>query len=126
MRLPAGSPPTSCIAFFGLRSTAQMSVAARLTAGTTLPRIFGMKSTTPTSAATTAIAIRVVLPEESLLLCVSTAVAVIARRDEEQDHLDRAADAGAEHHGACRRRDRHALLVEVVELQRGAADAVAA
>ena len=62
----------------GVRSTAQMSAAARWAAGTTLPRTFGMKSTMPTSPATTAIAISVVLPEESLLLLVSTAVAVIA------------------------------------------------
>ena len=45
-------------------------------------------------------------------------------RGEEQHHLDRAADAGAEDHGAAARRHRDALLVQVVELQRGAADAV--
>ena len=78
MRFPAVSPPKSCSAFFGLRSTVQMSSAAFFTAGTTLPRIFGTKSTMPISAATTAIAIRVVLPEESLLLLVSTVVAVMA------------------------------------------------
>ncbi len=55
-----------------------MSLAARLTAGTTLFLILGMKSTTPTSAAMIAMASRVVLLDESLLLLVSTAVAVIA------------------------------------------------
>ena len=69
------SPPKSCSAFFGLRSTAQMSLAAFFTAGTTLPRILGMKSTTPTSAATTAIAPSV-MPPPLLLLLVSTVVAV--------------------------------------------------
>ena len=78
MRLPAVSPPKSRIAFFGLRSTAQMSEAARLTAGTTLPRILGTNSTMPTRAATTAIAISVVLPDESLLLPLSIDVDVMA------------------------------------------------
>ena len=76
--MPAVSPPTSCVAFFGLRTTAQMSLAARFTAGTTLFLILGMNSTTPTSAAMTAMANRVVLLDESLLLLVSTAVAVMA------------------------------------------------
>ena len=66
----------SCSAFLGLRITAQMSLAARFTAGTTLPRILGMARTMPISAATTAITQRLVLSEE--LLLVSTAVAVIA------------------------------------------------
>ena len=99
-----------------------MSLAARLTAGTTLFRTLGIQRTIPISAATTAIAPRVMLPP-------SCAVAVDARRgdrgrDQEQDHLDRAADAGAEHHRAPAGRDRDVLVVEVVELQRGAADAV--
>src|SRR4029078_7675291 len=78
MRLRAVSPPISCIAFLGLRTTAQMSVAARLTAGTTLFLTLGMKRITPTSAAMIAMVSRVVLLDESLLLPVSTAVAVIA------------------------------------------------
>src|SRR6476646_9338298 len=68
----------SCIAFLGLRTTAQMSLAARLTAGTTLFLILGMNSTTPMSAATTAMINNVLLLDESLLLPVSTAVAVMA------------------------------------------------
>src|SRR6185436_3784591 len=75
---PAVSPPTSISAFLGLRTTAQMSVAARLTAGITLFFTLGMKSTTPTSAATIAMMSKVLLLEESLLLLESTAVAVIA------------------------------------------------
>ncbi len=55
-----------------------MSLAARLTAGTTLFLILGMNSTTPMRAATTAMINRVLLLDESLLLLVSTAVAVIA------------------------------------------------
>ena len=46
------------------------------------------------------------------------------RGHEEQDHLDRTADAGAQHHRAPARRDGDALLVQVVELERGATDAV--
>ena len=124
MRFPARLPPTSIIAFLGLRITVQMSSTACLTAGTTLWRILGMASTMPRIAAMTAITIRVVLPEESLLLCVSTVVAVIARRAEEEEQLDRATDAGAEDHGARCRRDGHAFLVEVVELEPGAADSL--
>src|SRR6266496_2091865 len=78
MRLPAVSPPTSCSAFLGLRTTAQMSLAARFTAGTTLFLILGMNSTTPTRAAMMAMANKVLLLDESLLLLVSTAVAVMA------------------------------------------------
>ncbi len=55
-----------------------MSLAARFTAGTTLFLILGMNSTTPMSAATIAMISRVLLLDESLLLLVSTAVAVIA------------------------------------------------
>ena len=122
MRLPARSPPNSCIAFFGLRSTAQMSLAARVTAGTTLPRIFGMNSTMPITVTTITMTHRLVLLDE-LLLGVDR-----GRGDgggaEEQRHLDGAADAGAEHHGAAARCHRHALLVQVVELQGGTADSV--
>ena len=49
-----------------------------MTAGTTLFLILGMKSTTPTRAATIAMISNVLLLDESLLLPVSTAVAVIA------------------------------------------------
>ena len=74
--MPAVSPPMSCIAFFGLRTTAQMSLAAFVTAGTTLFSILGMKSTMPIATATSAMTQQVVLSDE--LLLVSTAVAVIA------------------------------------------------
>ena len=61
--------------FFGLRSTDQMSLAARLTAGTTFDRTLGIQRTTPTSAAPIAIAPREMLTPE---LDDSTVVAVMA------------------------------------------------
>jgi len=62
-----------------------------------------MNSTTPMRAATMAMINKVLLLDESLLLLVSTAVAVDRRSGQEQDHLDRAADTRAQHHRGCRR-----------------------
>src|SRR5262245_15113895 len=44
--------------------------------------------------------------------------------DQEQGQLDGTADTGAQHHRAATGGQRHALLVQVVELERGATDAV--
>ena len=116
------SPPMSCMPFFGLRTTAQMSLAARFTAGTTLPRIFGMKSTTPIERGDDARSMpRLALP---LLLAGVDAGRGERRGGEEQDHLDGAADTGAQHHRAPGGRDGHVLVVQVVDLERGPADAV--
>ena len=58
-----------------------MSLRAFFTAGTTLLRTFGIHSTIPISAATTAIASRLVLPESDPPVSMLVAVMLAAMRN---------------------------------------------